>query len=50
MRYPASWKLEIIRLLEQSHLSAKQTLDNLRIARSTSCAGATNISQPALKP
>lgn len=35
MRYPASEKLEIIRLVEQSHLSAKQTLDKLGIPRST---------------
>jgi len=31
MRYPASEKLEIIRQVEQSHLSAKQTLDLLGI-------------------
>lgn len=35
MRYPASEKLEIIRVVEQSHLSAKQTLDKLGIPRST---------------
>ena len=35
MRYPASEKLEIIRLIEQSHLPAKQTLDRLGIPRST---------------
>jgi putative transposase len=35
MRYPASEKLEIIRLVEQSHLSAKQTLERLGIARRT---------------
>ena len=35
MRYPASEKLEIIRIVEQSHLPAKQTLDRLGIARST---------------
>jgi putative transposase len=35
MRYPASEKLEIIRLVEQSHLSAKLTLDKLGIARRT---------------
>jgi transposase InsO family protein len=29
MRYPASEKLEIIRIVEQSHLPAKQTLDRL---------------------
>ena len=31
MRYPASEKLEIIRLVEQSHLPAKRTLDQLGI-------------------
>lgn len=35
MRYPASEKLEMIRLVEQSHLSAKQTLDKLGIPRTT---------------
>jgi transposase InsO family protein len=35
MRYPASEKLEIIRQVEQSHLSAKQTLDLLGISRTT---------------
>jgi len=35
MRYPASEKLEIIRLVEQSRLSAKQTLDKLGIPRTT---------------
>lgn len=35
MRYPASEKLEIIPLVEQSHLSAKQTLDKLGIPRTT---------------
>ena len=35
MRYPASEKLEIIRIVEQSHLPAKQTLDRLGIARPT---------------
>ena len=35
MRYPAEEKLEIIRLVEQSHLPAKQTLDRLSIPRST---------------
>jgi transposase-like protein len=29
MRYPASEKLEIIQLVERSHLPAKQTLDKL---------------------
>ena len=35
MRYPASEKLEIIRLVERSHLPAKQTLDMLSIPRTT---------------
>ncbi|EIM73552.1 ISCc3, transposase OrfB [Nitratireductor aquibiodomus RA22] len=35
MRYPASEKLEIIRLLEQSHLPARRTLEKLGIPRST---------------
>ena len=35
MRYPASEKLEIIKLVEQSHLPVKRTLDKLGIARAT---------------
>lgn len=35
MRYPASEKLEIIRLVESSHLPAKQTLDKLGVPRRT---------------
>jgi putative transposase len=35
MRYPASEKLEIIRIVEQSHLPAKWTLDKLGIPRTT---------------
>ncbi|MEJ6596039.1 IS3 family transposase [Parasphingorhabdus sp.] len=35
MRYPATDKLEIIKLVERSHLPAKQTLDRLGIARPT---------------
>jgi len=35
VRYPASEKLEIIRLVEQSHLPAKRTLDKLGIPRTT---------------
>jgi len=34
MRYPASEKLEIIRLVEQSHLPINRTLDKLGITRS----------------
>ena len=35
MRYPASEKLEIIRLVEQSHLPVKRTLYKLGIPRTT---------------
>ena len=35
MRYPASEKIEIIRTVEGSHLSTKQTLDMLGIPRTT---------------
>ena len=35
MRYPASEKLEIIRLVEQSHLPVKRTLAKLCVARAT---------------
>jgi len=35
MRYPATEKLEIIRLVEQSHLPVKRTLDKLGIPRTT---------------
>ena len=35
MRYPASEKLEIIRIVEQSHLPSKITLDKLGVARRT---------------
>ena len=35
MRYPASEKLEIIRLVEHSHLPAKRTLDTRGISRTT---------------
>ena len=35
MRYPATEKLEIIRLVEQSHLSARRTLAQLGIPKTT---------------
>ena len=35
MRYPATEKLEIIQLVEHSHLPAKRTLDTLSIPRTT---------------
>ena len=37
MRYPASEKLEIIRIVEQSQLPARRTLDQLGIPRRTFC-------------
>ena len=35
MRYPASEKLEVIRLVEQSHLPTRRTLDKLSIPKTT---------------
>jgi len=35
MRYPTSEKLEIIRLVERSHLPVRRTLDKLGIAKTT---------------
>ena len=35
MRYPASEKLEIIRLVEQSHLPVRHTLERIGIPRAT---------------
>src|SRR4051794_22269846 len=35
MRYPASEKLEIIRLVEQSHLPVRRTLEQLGVSRPT---------------
>ena len=37
MRYPASEKVEIIRIVEQSHLSARRTLAQIGIPRATFC-------------
>ena len=37
MRYPASEKLEIIRIVEQSHLPARKTLEQLGVPRRTFC-------------
>ena len=39
MRYPASEKLEIIRLVEQSHLPVKRTLKKFGIPRATGIVG-----------
>ena len=35
MRYPASEKLEIIRLVENSHQPVKKTLDQIGVSRPT---------------
>ena len=35
MRYPASEKLEVIRLVEHSHLPVRQTLEKIGIPRAT---------------
>jgi putative transposase len=35
MRYPASEKIEIIRLVEQSHLSVRETLTKIGLPRAT---------------
>ena len=35
MRYPAAEKVEIIRLVEQSHLPVRRTLEKLGIPRAT---------------
>jgi putative transposase len=35
MRYPASEKLEIIRIVEKSHLPVKQTLARIGVSRPT---------------
>jgi len=35
MRYPASERLEIIRLVEQSHLPVRRTLEQIGVPRAT---------------
>ena len=35
MRYPAAEKLEIIRIVEQSHLSVRRTLEQIGVRRPT---------------
>ena len=50
MRLPASEKLEIIGLVEQSHLPAQRTLQMLGISRRHSTAGMTGSDLVALKP
>ena len=49
MRFPASEKLEIIGLVEQSHLPARRTLQMLGIKPSTFYAGMTGSDLVALK-
>ena len=39
MRYPASEKLEIIRLVEQSHLPVRRTREKLGIPRAIDVTG-----------
>ena len=47
MRYSASEKLEIIRLVEQSHLPVRRTLGQIGIPRSTFYRGCT-LNQTAM--
>jgi putative transposase len=37
MRYPASEKTEIIRIVEQSHLSVRKTLGQIGVHSAQSC-------------
>ncbi len=50
MRYPASEKLEIIQLVEQSHLPVRRTLDKLGIPRPTFYRWYDGINQAAPRP
>jgi hypothetical protein len=50
MRYPASEKLEIIRLVEQSHLPVKRTLEKLGIPDQLFIDGATFIRPAGRRP
>ena len=50
MRYPASEKLEIIRLVEQSHLPVRRTLEELGIPRATFTTGMMFIDPAGRKP
>ena len=45
MRYPGSEKLEIIRLVEQSHLPVRRTLAALGILPMTFCPSSDNLRQ-----
>ena len=49
MRYPASEKVEIIELVEQSHLPAKRTWINSAFPARRSTAGMTDIVRAALR-
>jgi hypothetical protein len=46
MRYAAAEKLEILRLVEQSSLSARRTLTQLGIPRSDFCCWCESLSRP----
>jgi putative transposase len=46
MRYPASEKLEIIQLVEQSHLPVLRTLEKLGIPRQTFYRHRTSSGRP----
>lgn len=48
MRYPASEKLEIIRLVEQSHLPVRRTLEKLGILPARRSTDVANRPAPAL--
>ena len=47
MRYPASEKLEIIRLVEQSHLPVRRTLEKLGIPQGDLLSLVRSLSEPA---
>jgi hypothetical protein len=42
MRYPASEKLEIIRIVEQSHIPVRRTLAQIGILNRAGFAGGSN--------
>ena len=50
MRYPASEKLEIIRLVERSHLPVRRTLDKLGIPSPRRFTAGTIATGPSAKP
>jgi hypothetical protein len=50
MRYPATEKLEVIRLVEQSHLPVRRTLEKLGIHAPHSIVGMISIEQMGRRP